>query len=145
MTEWMDEFQRINNAVNQIPYVAGLGPTEPVDWWTYVPAPGQSWVCRDYVEDKAQQLRSMGFPYEDMRVVLCWTEHVVPPTDDSPTSGREYHAILACDLDNRTYFLDSRTNEIYTYDSAPMDYLWDRIQMRSGNDFEPMTQDTVLV
>ena len=128
--EQHDQLQALNTSVNVIPYVAGQGPTEPVDYWTYKPEPGKSWVCRDYTEDKAQQLREAGWSPLDLTVMLLWTE----PLDDAGT--KEYHAMLAVQVDTETWMLDSRFTDIYQISSPPVPYTWDRRQIPGTTEFQ---------
>lgn len=129
---------QINTTINAIPYVATPGPTEPVDYWTYEPVPGQSWVCRDYTQSKAQWLRHHGFDPATLTVVLCWTEPEPPP----PQAGeREYHAVLAVQGpdDVEPMILDSRFPDIYPLNAPPVDYRWDRRQVPGTDRFETMS------
>ena len=135
MSITIDVLQTINSSVNVIPYVAGLGPTEVVDYWEYKPEPGKSWVCRDYVEDKAEQIRQMGFDPKNLRVVLCWTEPVLPPPD-----SREYHAVLLVVLNEANWILDSRFGLIYLWKDPPVGYKWDRVQIGGTDQFEAVQQ-----
>ncbi len=95
----------INLEVNAIPYQALPGPGEEPDWWTDVPEAGDSWVCRDYVLMKADKLRAAGWPASSLTVVLCCTE----PVGDPPR--REYHAVLAVQVEDETWILDSRIED----------------------------------
>lgn len=138
----VNDLQQLNVEVNQIPYVAGMGPTEPVDFWTWQPTSGTSWVCRDYVQRKAELLREAGFPPTDLMTVLCWTEPVMPATDESdPNSGREYHAVLRVVLENENWILDSRFSAIYLWSQPPVDYRWDRVQVAGSTEFESVNND----
>lgn len=127
------DLQELNAWVNQTPYVAGLGPTEPVDWWTWQPEPGQSFVCRDYVEAKAEALRDGGMDPSQLAVILCWTEPVLPPPND-----REYHAVLLVKLGGESWVLDSRFTDIYPWSQPPADYRWDRVQVAGTTEFRPV-------
>lgn len=139
--EQRDQLQALNTSVNVIPYVAGQGPTEPVDYWSYKPEPGKSWVCRDYTEDKAEQLRQAGWSPLALLVMLCWTEVVLPVADPSnPTSGREYHAMLAVRVGDETWMLDSRASEIYLVGAPPYDYRWDKEQVPGSTGFRDVSQ-----
>lgn len=128
--EQQEQLQTLNNSVNLIPYVAGMGPTEPIDYWTYRPEVGKSFVCRDYVEDKAERLRQSGWNPLDLTVVLCWTEPVLPPPND-----REYHAVLAVKVGGETWILDSRFDTVYQPANTPADYQWDRQQIAGTVEF----------
>lgn len=118
--------QSVNDAVNAIPYQGKVGTTEPFDFWHVDPLAGQSWVCRDYVLAKAQQLRQYGVPPASLIVLLCWVE--------PPSSG--YHAVLGVlDDDNVTWVLDSRFENVYRMDSPPAPYTWDRRQVPGTTEF----------
>lgn len=134
----LKELQAINTEVNKIPYVAGLGPTEPVDYWSYIPEKGKSWVCRDYVEAKAQQIRDTGMESYCLRTLLTWTEPLLPPPNE-----REYHAVLAVTMMGEVWILDSRFDPIYRWNAPPVNYKWDRIQLASSNEFELVTAEMV--
>jgi predicted transglutaminase-like cysteine proteinase len=130
VTPSRDELQALNTEVNKIPYQALPGPTEPVDYWTYQPEPGISFVCRDFVEDKAEQLRQRGVDPLTLTVLLLWTEPVLPPPND-----REYHAVLCVDVDGGTLILDSRFDQVYPMGEPPVDYRYDRRQIAGTTDF----------
>lgn len=130
--EQRDQLQAVNTEFNIIPYVAGMGPTEPVDYWAYQPEAGKSWVCRDYTEAKAERLRQAGWSPLALTVMLCWTEEL-------PGIGREYHAMLAVGVDGETWMLDSRFPDIYQLDQPPADYRWDRRQIAGTTSFDPVT------
>ena len=134
----VDILQAINTSVDQIPYVAGLGPTEPIDYWEYKPEAGKSWVCRDYVEDKAEKIRQLGFDPGNLRVILCWTEPVLPPPN-----SREYHSVLLVILDGANWILDSRFDSIYLWNDPPVDYRWDRVQISGTDQFE-IVQESMI-
>jgi predicted transglutaminase-like cysteine proteinase len=131
----LDDLQALNSEVNVIPYVPGMGPTEPVDYWTYKPEAGKSWVCRDFVEDKADQLRQRGVDPLTLTILLLWTEPVLPPPNE-----REYHAILCVQLEGQNWLLDSRFTDIYQMDDPPVDYRYDRQQIPGTVDFRDLSQ-----
>jgi len=118
----------VNSQGNAIPYQAMIGSSESYDLWIDDPVPGDSWVCRDYVLWKGKMLAAAGWPPDDMTIVTCWTEPLEVPTDMSdPTSGREYHAVLAVKFEGAIYILDNRTSDIYVAQSPqvrPYGYLW---------------------
>lgn len=136
----LEKLQALNTEVNKIPYVALPGPTEPVDYWTYKPEQGKSFVCRDFVEDKAEQLRRGGIDPLTLMVVLLWTEPVLPPPND-----REYHAVLAVDVSGEIWVLDSRFENIYRWDNPPADYEWDRQQIPGTTDFRDVSATGLTV
>lgn len=120
----------VNDEVNQLPFVETPGPTEPVDYWSYLPEPGKSFVCRDYTEGKAQRLREAGWPPLSLTVILCWTEPVGNPQQ------RWYHAVLGVDCGGETWILDNRQPDIYWLDQPPAPYLWDRRQIAGTVNFQ---------
>jgi predicted transglutaminase-like cysteine proteinase len=126
----LDDLQALNTDLNKLPFVPGMGPTEAVDYWTYKPEPGKSWVCRDYTEDKADQLRQRGVDPLTLTVLLLWTEPVLPPPNT-----REYHAVLCVDVGGQTLVLDSRFDPIYPIGEPPVDYQYDRRQIPGTDDF----------
>lgn len=130
--EKLAELQRVNDEVNAIPYEDVVGPHEAYDWWTDTPVEGQSWECRDYTLAKADRLRSAGWDYRTMHVVLLWTE----PVGDPP--AREYHAVLAVDDPDggSQLILDNRAPQVYRMDTPPFDYQWSSIQVAGGTTFE---------
>lgn len=128
--EQQAELQSVNTRVNAIPYNALTAPDEPPDWWTDSLVHGRSFVCRDYVLQKADELKALGWPASALTVILCFTEPVRPPPDD-----REYHAVLGVDVDGQTWVLDSRFDDIYLWTQPPADYRWDRQQIAGTTEF----------
>ena len=124
----------VNAEVNAIPFNEVLGPGEPPDWWTDQPMAGNSWVCRDYVQLKADKLKALGWPASALTTVLCWVE--------DPPGG--YHAVLAVQLPNgdggdpETTILDSRVDAPYPMSAPPLAYRWDRRQIAGTTDFEAL-------
>ena len=133
MTEdQLAELAGINEEINQIPYEALPGPDEPPDWWTDQPMAGRSFVCRDFVQLKADKLKAAGWPEAALTTLLCWTEPL-------PEEGgqRGYHAVLAVQAgDPIAMILDSRFDEPYPMDAPPVDYQWDRRQIAGTTNFE---------
>jgi predicted transglutaminase-like cysteine proteinase len=123
----LDQLRSINRQVNELPYVAVQGHGEPYDWWTDIPVPGDSFVCRDYVLMKAKMLREAGWNPMKLQVVLCYVE---PP-------GREYHAVLCAETDDgNRWIADSRQDDIRPFENPdPLLYTWDRQQVPGTTDF----------
>ncbi len=69
---------------------------EAPDTWKFKPD-GKGWLCRDYVQAKADQLREAGWDVAMLRSVLCYTE----PVDGFPDG--EYHAVLAVDFGDQAH------------------------------------------
>lgn len=124
--EQQAQLQTINTAVNAIPYDALPGKGEPSELWTNVPIPGDSFVCRDYVQAKADALKAAGWPAEALTTILCYTESIPP---------REYHAVLCVEIDGETIILDSRIDQVYPMSSPAFDYLWDKRQVAGTTGF----------
>lgn len=125
----------VNQTVNAIPYVAQEGPDEKPDWWSDVPVPGMSWVCRDYTEDKADKLKSAGFNPMTLTTVLLYCE---PGTDavtvDNP-QGRGYHAVLGVNCGGDTWIMDSRFDSPYLWTDPQADYQWHLQQIPGTESF----------
>lgn len=111
----------VNFTVNAIPYDELPGANEPPDWWTDHPMVGNSWVCRDYVQMKADKLKALGWPASALTTILCWVE--------DPPGG--YHAVLGVQLDGEpdVTILDSRVDSPYPMSAPPLAYRWDRRQI----------------
>lgn len=122
----MAQLTQVNAQDNDIPYVETPGPGEKVDWWTDVPVPGKSFVCRDYCLKKADDLKALGWPAGDLTIILCWVE---PPT-------RGYHAVLGVTVDGEKWILDSRADAPYRFENpSPNLYTWDREQIPGTTEF----------
>jgi predicted transglutaminase-like cysteine proteinase len=132
----LNELNAVNQAINAIPYDALPGKGEGYDTWIDDPVPGDAWVCRDYVLKKGKLLAGAAWPSDSMTIVTCWTEPVSPVANpDDPTSGREYHAVLAVAVEGTIYILDSRADAVYEAaqpQESPHDYLWWRQQDPPG-------------
>lgn len=134
------QLQAVNGKWNAVPYDGLPGPSEPQDWWTDIPVAGNSFVCRDYVEAKAQDLRSEGWPATALTVILCWTEPL--GADDT----REYHAVLGVETGGETWVLDNRIDEPYRLDLTSPSmmpppanrYSWERRQVGGTTEFQPL-------
>lgn len=125
--EQRDQLEAVNLRINAIPYNALMGRDEPADMWTDTPLAGESFVCRDYVLDKAKELQADGWPHDSMTVVICWTE-----TD-------ERHAVLAVETgDPSPMILDSRFDEIYRMDAPLAPYRWEARQIAGTTEFKPL-------
>lgn len=138
--EQQQQLQTLNTDVNAIPYDSILGTHEPPDWWTDTPVSGNSFVCRDYVLEKAEKLREAGWPVTDLSVILTWTEVVIPPAPENDNTGREYHAVLGVKVDSELWILDSRFDPIYLPANCPADYKWQRQQDTNDNLFHDISQ-----
>lgn len=133
------EMRQVNTAVNAVPYVELPGSGQPPDWWTDMPTPGDSWVCRDYTQMKADQLKTLGWLGTDLTVVLCWCEPGTDTVTANNPQGRGYHAVLACDASGDTWILDSRAADIYLWTQKPFDYLWYRQQIPGTTEFRDVS------
>lgn len=120
----------VNSQVNEIPYEALQGTQEPPDWWSDIPVPGQSWMCRDYVLAKATQLRAAGWDPLSLTVIVCWTE----PVGDPP--ARERHAVLAVEIEGETWILDNRFPLPYRKTQPAADYVWEMRQVAGTTEWQ---------
>ncbi len=118
----------INSEVNKIPYNEISGSNEPPDWWTDQVMAGNSWVCRDYVQMKADKLKDLGWGSDSLSTILCYVE--------DPPGG--YHAVLGLQVkdDNDIWICDSRVDEPYLMSKPPLKYTWDRKQIAGSVDFQ---------
>jgi predicted transglutaminase-like cysteine proteinase len=124
--EQQAELQGVNSHVNAIPFEELPKPGEGADVWKDTPD-GGSWVCRDYVLAKADELRKQGWAETDMTVVLCYVE-----------TG-EYHAVLGVAVEGEIWILDSRFDRIYLWAQPPAAYRWDRQQIAGTVDFRDVS------
>lgn len=98
------QLEEANQAVNAaIRYVSDLSQFGELDRWS---APLASFAtgkgdCEDYAIAKYVALREVGFPEEDLRLLLVRDRTV-----------RQDHAVLAARLDNRWLILDNRWSEL---------------------------------
>jgi predicted transglutaminase-like cysteine proteinase len=124
--EQQAQLTNINTEVNAIPFDATPGVGEPPDWWTDQPMVGNSWVCRDYVQMKADKLKIVGWAPTFLTTILCYVE-----------TG-EYHAVLGVLVDDETWILDSRYDAPYLMSNPPPGYRWDRRQVAGTTEFQPV-------
>lgn len=123
----LDQLFDINQQDNGIPFVATPGPDEAPDFWTNVPVPGKSWVCRDYCMKKADDLKALGWAPISLTVVICYVE-----------TG-ERHAVLAADDgEPQPWILDSRFGPVYRMDQPLAAYRWEERQIAGTIQFEPI-------
>lgn len=134
--EQLAQLQEINAKWNAVPYNAVPGPNEPPEFWGDKPVAGWSWECRCYVEAKAEELRTSGWPVADLLSVFCWTEVVNPPDQ---YGGRAYHCVLRVDAGGDIYILDSRQPDIYPPTACPADYRWDMEQESGTNGYRDIS------
>jgi predicted transglutaminase-like cysteine proteinase len=131
--EQLAQLRQVNTRVDLLPYEALPGKAEPPDWWTNEPVAGNSWVCRDYVEMKADQLKALGWAAPNLTTIICWTEVVGDPSNQ--WGGRECHAILGVDTGGDGWILDSRADDIYPATAPVFDYRWIEQQIPNSVDF----------
>lgn len=130
--EQLAQLREVNARENAIPYSAVPGVNEPPDWTSPTPRLGWSWVCRDYVQRKADALEMFGWDPNRLWSVICWTEPVAPVVAGHPYSGRERHEVLEVRLSGETWILDSRWPEPERYGDPAADiaaYLWEGEQL----------------
>lgn len=137
----INQLRQVNTQGNAIPYNATPGTGEPPEWWSNEYNPAWSWVCRDYVEYKAQQLRSAGWPVAGLLTVLTWTEVINDPNDQ--WGGREMHAVLRVAANDDIYILDSRAPDIYKPEMPPFDYRWEKEQVAGTDGYRDISQSGV--
>jgi predicted transglutaminase-like cysteine proteinase len=132
----LDDLQRINSEVNQIPYDTLIAPGESPYLVKDTPD-GGDWVCRDYAVRKSIELQQLGMTENDYSLVICWTELTGPITNSAdPHSGRERHEVLAVDLDGQLLIMDSRYERVGVWNDAPWTaYLWEHQQIVGTTDF----------
>lgn len=126
----LTELQKINDAVNAIPYV----PDSPIfgeaeDTWKFV-VDGKGFVCRDYAVAKAAELVADGWPKADLSVVLCYDEL------------EEYHAVLWAEAGGESWVLDNRWPTIYRWDREPspgVKYRWALRQVAGTDGFKDIS------
>lgn len=130
--------EEVQNRIDEIPYSDLQGRVEGPDDWIDTPAPGHSWVCRDYAIAKGRELQISGFHPEMLSIVTCWTEPVLTPSpSESPGASRLYHAVLAVSFQDEIWILDSRAGSIYRAEQPqvePFPYLWDKQQIPGSVD-----------
>ena len=126
------ELNTVNLAVNAIAYQAAPGVNEPPDLYLDEPIPGDSWVCRMYVQEKATRLRALGWPDDagQLLELICVVE-----------TG-ERHAVLQVadvDMPGDPYILDSRFDFIYRRSTPPPGYQWQAVQVAGTTTFEAVS------
>ena len=126
------ELNTVNLAVNAIAYQATPGANEPPDLYLDEPIPGDSWVCRMYVQGKATRLRALGWPDDagQLLELICVVE-----------TG-ERHAVLQVadvDMPGDPYILDSRFDFIYRRSTPPPGYRWEAVQVAGTTTFEAVS------
>lgn len=123
----LSQLRAVNTQVNDVPYTPD-DPAELPDTWKCKPD-GKGFLCRDYVECKAQDLREAGWDNQahPLLTILCYDEL------------GEYHAVLGVLDDNADiWILDNRVPDIYLRSAPPLTYRWDRIQIAGSTDYEPL-------
>jgi predicted transglutaminase-like cysteine proteinase len=144
------QLRQVNTEANAIPYVTLSAQTaliEGPDLWRDKPVPNGSWMCRDYVQYKATELRQkFAWAGTALTSVLLWTEPVKPTTGaDDPAGVREYHCILAAEIDGECWILDNRWNDIYLAPPSkpPYDYIWDERQVPGSLDWRSVRNEWI--
>lgn len=106
-TAWREQMERVNNAVNKLPYHADAEKYQKEDFWTSIKEDGGD--CEDYAIAKLRTLLDLGWPVESLHLACCWTE------------TEEYHAVLVVESpDGQAYMLDNRQEQPVNTDSLPL-------------------------
>jgi predicted transglutaminase-like cysteine proteinase len=103
--EPMEQLISVNRYFNRWPYRLDIDVYGVVDYWA---TPGEflrlSGDCEDYSISKYYALRKLGFPVNDMRVVLL-----------KDTIRNISHAVLAVKLDDDFFILDNMSDLVLTH------------------------------
>ena len=120
------QLRAVNTEINTQPFVLD-SPMELPDTWKCVPD-GKGWLCRDYVQCKAQRLREAGWPDDagQLLTMLVYDEL------------GEYHAVLRVADGADEWILDNRAEDIYRRTSEPYAYRWYAMQVAGTDEFEPL-------
>lgn len=98
----MRQLLAVNNYMNRYPYKQDDWLYGQSDYWANVQEfLEQSGDCEDFAIAKYFSLRQLGFPAEDMQILLVYDVY----------SGTD-HAVLRVALDGNVYFLDNREDLI---------------------------------
>ena len=103
----MEQLDRINRYMNEVPYI-----TDPRNWNTkdYWATPGQFFNrdgdCEDYAIAKFMSLRALGWDNEHMRIVLLQDLNLKIP-----------HAVLVVYRDDGAWVLDNQIKQLITADN----------------------------
>jgi predicted transglutaminase-like cysteine proteinase len=121
------QLSAVNTQINAIPFVLD-SPMELPDTWKCKPD-GKGFLCRDYVQDKAETLREAGWDNAatPLLTILCYDEL------------GDYHAVLGVADGPDVMILDNRAPDIYRRSEPPFPYRWDRIQIVGSDEYEPLT------
>jgi predicted transglutaminase-like cysteine proteinase len=137
--EQLSQLQQVQDEINAIPYIAQGTIAEPPDVYYDIPVAGGTWVCRMFVQAKAQKLEALGWAGNPMLLeILCMLEA------PDPDAGEGHAVLQVCDpaigsSDPDPYILDSRQQALYRRNSPPPGYAWSYIQRASGDDFVPLS------
>ncbi|MBS0273289.1 MAG: transglutaminase-like cysteine peptidase [Proteobacteria bacterium] len=103
-----DQLNAVNAWANSRPYVEDIQNYHVSDYWA---TPGQFLArggdCEDYAIAKYYSLVRLGFPTDDLRLVIV---------DD--TNLNVFHAVLAVRLDNNVWLLDNQLQHVVPMDIA---------------------------
>lgn len=99
MTVTHADLRIVNAKVNLLPYKLDIERYKTPEFWEEIEDEGD---CEDYMIAKIQRLKALGLPISAMRIVTCF----VKPYQTREEKAKRGHAVLAVDLDDKTYFLD---------------------------------------
>ena len=103
-----EQIAAVNRWVNQRPYVEDMANWGVADYWA---TPGQflsrGGDCEDYAITKYFSLVRLGFPIDDLRLVVV-----------NDTDRHIFHAVLAVRSEGRAWLLDNESPEVTPFAAA---------------------------
>jgi predicted transglutaminase-like cysteine proteinase len=100
--------QSVNAYINGVRYLTDIGNWGKLDYWA---APDEFFArggdCEDFAIAKYFSLKMIGFPAEQMRVVVLNDKRL-----------RIAHAVLEVRIDDQTYVLDNRYSNVMSWDEV---------------------------
>jgi len=116
MSVTLDALTAINTEVNSaVTYVDDATKYKRDDWWEDALDEGNEGDCEDYAIAKMRKLLAAGWPREQLKLGLCYTEK------------DEYHCVLVATLGNEDYVLDNRYPNVMRWEQEP--YTWDKFYL----------------
>jgi len=104
-TAWL---QRVNAYINGVRYLPDSGNWGALDYWA---TPDEFFArggdCEDFAIAKYFSLKMVGFPAEQMRIVVLADRRL-----------RIAHAVLEVRIDDQTYVLDNRYGKVMSWDEV---------------------------
>lgn len=112
----LNELKEVNRRVNaDTRYRTDIAAYHKKEFWAVADGFGD---CEDYALRKRQELITLGWPLEVLKLATCRTE-----------TGED-HAVLTVDLDGKTYVLDNRFPNVREWHTVP--YVWFKRQSGHG-------------